>query len=151
MLTNHFTRDRNGGNAFNTSIADKRYVNDDGDKMSGILDMGGSRIINVGDPDINNDVAHKKYVDDKEDSLLNALRDANFILNNIDATKITSGTLHMNRLPTEFPTVNFNNINRIFGLPDPLTSQEPATKGYLDDEIKKLKKLILENGGNNLS
>ncbi|MCH8519625.1 MAG: hypothetical protein LAT82_02625 [Nanoarchaeota archaeon] len=50
-------------NELDTSSVDSRYVNREGDSMTGILDMNNNRITNVGTPINNNDVTTKEYVD----------------------------------------------------------------------------------------
>src|SRR5260221_9909915 len=46
---------------------DNTSVNKSGDVMSGVLDMGSKKIINVADPVSPQDVSTKKYVDEKTD------------------------------------------------------------------------------------
>ena len=51
------------------SVYDSRFVNQAGDSMSGVLNMGGNKITNVGTPTSDTDVTSKVYVDNKINNL----------------------------------------------------------------------------------
>src|SRR5438093_7555907 len=50
-------------NGYSLSDLDNRFVNDSGDTMTGNLDLGNFKIINLATPTNNTDVTNKNYVD----------------------------------------------------------------------------------------
>src|SRR5438093_7231060 len=55
----------NSTNGYSLSDLDNRFVNDSGDTMSGNLDLGNFKIINLGTPTNLTDVTNKNYVDNQ--------------------------------------------------------------------------------------
>ncbi len=97
------------------SVDDK--VSKSGDTMSGILNMGGNRITNVGSPSGSSDVATKGYVDSGVNSAISTAN--NRVLRTGDTM---TGTLSMNG-------------NRITNVGAPTQNHHVATKGYVDTAV----------------
>ena len=95
---------------YNKSEAEVRYVNQAGDRMTGVLDMNNNKITNLVTED-NADAANKQYVDSMVDNAL--------------ATTL--------RTPME--VVLDMNGNKITNIPTPTDSTDAANKGYVDQSL----------------
>ena len=93
-----------------------KYLPKAGGIMSGSIDMGGKRILNVGTPSINNDAATKGYVD-------NAIAD---ITPGVEYLPLSGGTMS--------GSINMNN-NPISNVPLPAGDFYVANKRYVDSKI----------------
>ena len=91
------------------TFADQNYINVEGDKMQGTLNLANNKLTNVAKPVGDKDAATKSYVDD-----------ASFL-------PLTGGTLE--------GVLNMNS-NKISGVSNPTTGSDVVNKTYLDTQVR---------------
>ena len=108
------------------STADKFFLNENGDEMSGDIKMNNFKIENLKDPTNAQDVATKSYVD----KLVKEAKTELFS-HSWSARSIKRDTLDKDRLPLEFN--NFK-VAGITGLQEPVNDSDAVSRAYVNNK-----------------
>ena len=122
-------------NSFSRNEAKIKFVDSDGDKMTGSLNMNGNQIINLAHPKEDNDATNKEYVLDQFNQLRFSL--AQYIDNNID--KIAENTKKITALK-EIDKVRTDLINKLLTQVANLNN----AVAYFQTALKEFKPIVIQ-------
>ena len=124
-----------GDNSLSTLI--NHFVKKSGDVMRGVLNMGGNRVVSIGNPESGSDAVNKSYCDSV---FLRKIIDNNVLKIGSDTDSINSIEFIVNNEAYLTLGNNFINVNRKFllNLREPIGDSEAVTKRYvINNAVRK--------------
>ena len=142
MPTKYDTEETDYTSFLTKPIGDVRYVNQTGDKMEGILDMGIHKITNLADPVGPTDAVNLKTIEPIKNSLVE--------LTTTSASLSAATTQHSNHFIYGAVALEMNknidmNNYKLTELGNPTSDKQAATKKYVDDKVAGVKQTNFSN------